>query len=143
MREFIKSIPIDATASQIWTVLCDVENWHMWTASITSIHLTNGSQLQMNSRATIKQPKFPAAKWRVTEFESSKRFTWVYASPGVVVTASHEINESTTERGNVVTLRLRFDGLLGSMWGYLTRDINMRYLTMEAEGLRRRCEGIA
>ncbi|NJR72335.1 MAG: hypothetical protein HC782_04780 [Gammaproteobacteria bacterium] len=122
MREFIKTIEIDVPASQIWVVISEVENWHTWTASITSIKLTNTPRLQLDSCVTIKQPKFPAAKWRVTDFESNKRFTWVCASPGVVVTASHEISASTTGRGNVVTLRLRFDGLISSALAHFNAE---------------------
>ena len=38
------------------------------------------------------------------------------------------------------TLSIHFDGLLGPLWGWLTRRLNERYLGLEAAGLKRRSE---
>ena len=42
------------------------------------------------------------------------------------------------ERGSRVTLSVRFEGLLASLVSRLTRDLNRRYLELEAAGLRAR-----
>lgn len=140
MREFTKSIEIASPAERIWAVMSDVERWHEWTPSITSVVLTDKPPLRLGSHAVIKQPKFPAAKWRVTELVPGRGFVWISTGPGIVVSGSHQIAANATGGSCTVTLRLQFTGLLGGLFGGLTAGINQRYLTMEIEGLRNRCE---
>jgi hypothetical protein len=138
MREFIKTIHIDAPSERVWAVMSDVEHWHEWTASITRIDIRGGGPLHVGSQVTIRQPKFPPAIWNVTSFISEESFTWTSSGPGVLVTADHKI--VAANNAWIVTLRLQFDGLLSSIFAALTTKINDRYMTMEAEGLRKRCE---
>ena len=56
--------------------------------------------------------------------------------PGGRAIAEHGVEP--VERGSRVTLSVRFEGLLASLVSRLTRDLNRRYLELEAAGLRAR-----
>jgi len=92
-------------------------------------------------RARIHQPKLPPAWWRVTEWNPGKGFTWVSVAPGVRVVAGHWIEPTTT--GCRVTLSIRYEGLFGLWLARWTRDLNERYLGLEANGLKARCVAVA
>lgn len=132
------SIDVDAAPTAVWAVMRDVERWHEWTPSITSIHLADGGPLRPGSRARIRQPKLPPADWLVTELEEGRGFSWVSRGPGIRVTARHLVEPRSA--GCRVTLSILYDGLLGPALGWLTRGINQRYLGLEAAGLKRRTE---
>ena len=140
MRELIKKIEIATSSKNIWAVMSDVERWHEWTPSITRIQLTDFLPLHLGSHAVIKQPKFPAAKWEVTEFVPGKSFTWQSHGPGILVSASHQIEAITADEVCTVRLRLGFSGVLGGLFASLTAGINERYLNFEMEGLQKRCK---
>ncbi|MEO8103836.1 MAG: hypothetical protein ABI790_15040 [Betaproteobacteria bacterium] len=76
----------------------------------------------------------------MTERVPGKGFVWISTGPGIVVSGSHQIAANATGEACTVTLRLQFTGLPGGLFGGLTAGINQRYLTMEIEGLRKRCE---
>ncbi len=137
MREFIQSIRFNTPIEHVWPVMCDVEHWHEWTASISRVEIRRGGPLRIGSRVVIKQPKFPPATWNVTSLMPGKRFACVSGGPGVLVTAYHEIASDVD--ACKVTVRLQFTDMLSGLFAGLTADINERYLAMEAEGLRKRC----
>jgi hypothetical protein len=62
----------------------------------------------------------------------------VSRAPGLIVTAKHSVTPIGS--GSRATLWLNFAGIFGPFFGRLTRDINNRYLAMEAAGLKRRSE---
>ena len=138
MRDFTISVEIAAPPSAVWRVMSDVERWPEWTSSVTSVRITPPAPVGIGTRATIKQPKFPPAFWRVTEVEPNRHFTWVSSAPGMQVVARHSIEPIPS--GSRITLALRFNGFLGGMWGRMTSGINRRYLELEANGLKRRVE---
>jgi uncharacterized protein YndB with AHSA1/START domain len=140
MRQFTKTILIKSPPTKVWRVIEDVTRWHEWTASITKVTLVDSNVLKVGGVVMIKQPKFPVAKWVVTEIKPNVSFTWVSTNPGIVVTASHTI--TPTAEGSHVALQLTFSGWLSGLFAALTAAINMRYMTMEAEGLRARCESL-
>jgi uncharacterized protein YndB with AHSA1/START domain len=133
------SIAIDAPPEQVWTVLTDVERWPEWTASMTSVSLIGGAGLAVGSKARIKQPKMPTLVWEVTELEPGQAFTWKAVSAGVTTLAVHRL--TTDHQGGVtVSLGVEQRGLLAGLVGLLTGGMTRRYVQMEAEGLKRRCE---
>ncbi|MGD8331797.1 MAG: SRPBCC family protein [Acidobacteriota bacterium] len=138
MRAFRISVRIDAPAERVWQVMSDVERWHEWTPSVTSIRRLDDGPLALGSVALIRQPRFPPAKWKVTELEPARGFTWVSAAPGVRVVARHSI--AADGAGSVATLALDYHGMLGGVLGRLTRNITERYLAYEARGLKARSE---
>lgn len=138
MVVFSRSIDIAAPPGRVWQVMSDVERWHEWTASVTSITLRDAGPLRVGTRAVIRQPKFPPAHWRVTTIEPGSGFTWVNRAPGIYVQAHHSV-EATTG-GTRATLTLQYQGLFGRLLASLTRGITERYLDMEAAGLKQRSE---
>jgi uncharacterized membrane protein len=142
MKELRIDVEIHARADQVWAVMIDVERWPEWNAAVRSVELLNGGPLKWGSRARIKQPGLPDAVWQVTTFDgfdAGKRvFSWMNRRPGVDVTGSHQVEALGTE--SRVTLTLRFSGILGPFVARLLNRLNRRYTTMEAMGLKERCE---
>lgn len=138
------SVDINAPPDVVWAVWSDLERWPEWTASITRIELLerparNGAApLAVGLRARVRQPKLPPAVWRVTAVERGRAFTWVSASPGARVTASHRVEAH--EGGSLATLALRVSGPLAPLVGWLSRSLIERYLRMEAAGVKARSE---
>lgn len=137
---FAISVDIDAPPAAVWRVMSDVERWHEWTASITSVRLLGPGPFGVGRRARVRQPRLPPATWEVTEIEEGRSFTWVSRSPGVAVTGRHEVAARGDGKASRVTLTLMFAGLLGPIFGRLTRGITERYIALEANGLKRRSE---
>ena len=139
MTDFQIQVEIQAPPEVVWAVMHDVEHWPEWTPTVTSIRLLDPGPLRVGSRAIIRQPKLPPAKWRVTAVdETGTRFTWVSTGPGVRVIARHWVEPWNA--GSRATLSLRFEGILAGLFARLTRDLNNRYLALEAKGLKQRSE---
>ena len=118
--------------------MSDVERWHEWTASITSIRKIDPGPLTVGSRAIVRQPKLPPARWRVTQLDPQKGFIWVSTGPGLLVTGRHIIER--TSSGSRVTLAVEYSGPLGPLLAWFTGSLNDRYIALEAAGLKRRSE---
>ena len=136
MTEFNITVDIAAAPARVWQVIADIERWHEWTPSVSSIRRLDAGPLAVGSRARVRQPRLPPAVWEVTELHDGRSFTWVTRSPGVRVTARHAVEPG--ELGARARLAVEFSGLLGPLVGRITRDLNERYLALEANGLRRR-----
>ena len=136
--DFRISILIGAPPETVWAVMADAERWHEWTPSVRSIRLLDIPPIRVGSRALIRQPKFPPAVWTVTALEPGRSFTWKSGAPGVWVYAHHSVEP--VPGGTRATLMLHYEGVLARLIGRLTRGITNRYLTYEAEGLKRRSE---
>lgn len=138
IRQFSAATEIDAPTERVWQVMSDPERWHEWTPSITSIRLLGGKPLAVGTRAIGRQPKLPPALWTVTAVDAGRSFTWVSVGPGLRVVARHSVEP--TARGSRATLSIEMEGVLGGMWGWLTRGITELYLALEARGLKARSE---
>ena len=57
VRNYDITVDIDAPADGVWAVFIDVERWHEWTPSFTSIMRLDSGDLREGSRVSIKQPK--------------------------------------------------------------------------------------
>jgi uncharacterized membrane protein len=135
MPVFSTSIDIDAPPARVWDVMSDVERWHEWTASITSIQRLDREPFGLGSRALVRQPKLPANYFKVTEFDPGRVFTWVSKSPGVVAAGRHLIEPRNG--GSRATLSVSFSGLFGWFVARIVGGLTERYIRMEAEGLKR------
>ncbi|MFI6443397.1 SRPBCC family protein [Kitasatospora sp. NPDC050543] len=133
-------VRIDAPPERIWAALVDVESWPRWTASMTHVRRLEDGPLLLGSTARLKQPGLPAAVWRVTGFELGRSFSWLSAGPGVTTVGGHEL-ERGPAGGMRLTLTLDQSGPLARPVELLLGERARRFLGMEAEGLRRCCEG--
>ena len=61
MKDFSISVQIDASPEHVWAVMSDVERWHEWTPTITSVRRTNAGPFRIGARARIHQPRLPRA----------------------------------------------------------------------------------
>src|SRR4051812_47365448 len=138
MRNFERSVDIDAPPDCVWNVMIDVERWHEWTRSITSIQKLQSGPLAVGGRARVRQPKLLPAIWTVTQLDEGRYFIWESQSPGVRVTGRHIVEPR--DGGSRVTLSVRFDGIIGGLAGSILKKLNEQYLQLEGEGLKQRAE---
>lgn len=139
MKRFSITVDIHASPERVWAVMRDGERWPEWTPTVTSVERLDDGPLALGSKVRIRQPKLLPAVWEITSLEEGKGFTWVTRSPGVVVTARHGVEPIAD--GTRATLSIDFEGVLGPLIARLTRNLNHRYLDLEAAGLKTRSEG--
>ncbi|MDG4808608.1 SRPBCC family protein [Micromonospora sp. WMMD1120] len=136
---FATDTEIAADVEQVWAVLADVPRWPEWTASVTRAERGEPGPLAVGATARLTQPKLRPALWRVTELTDRRAFVWVSDSPGVRTTGEHllvPLPDGRTRVELAIDQSGPLSGLIGRLYGGLLR----RYLRMEADGLRRRCE---
>ncbi|OBB72850.1 SRPBCC family protein [Mycobacterium sp. 852014-52144_SCH5372336] len=133
---------IDAPAAVVWDVFSDVERWPEWTASVTRLVALDSRELAVGNRFEIKQPRMPKLVWEVTEVVPGASWTWVQRSPGGLTVARHDVSPvSADSQGRTrIHQRLEQRGRVGALVGLLMRSMTKRYLDLEAEGLKARCE---
>jgi uncharacterized protein YndB with AHSA1/START domain len=136
---FEASVTIEALSEQVWAVLTDVERWPEWTASMRSVKYVEGQSVAVGTRVRFKQPRLPSMVWEVTEVTPGVSFSWQARSGGVTTQATHRL--STGESGRTtVRFGIQQSGFLAGPVGALTGGMARRYVGMEVEGLRRRCQ---
>lgn len=134
-----RTVDIAATLDDVWAVLVDVERWPEWAASMVAVTRLDAGPFRLGSRVRVRQPRVPPARWAVTGFDPKRSFTWTATAPGLTTAADHEL--APTGNGRVrVTLRLRRSGPMAALVDVLSRRLTERYVALEAEGLKRRCE---
>ncbi len=138
MATFSITVDIGAPPGRVWAVMQDIERWPEWTSTVTSIRQLDPGPLAVGTRAAIRQPKLPPARWTVTAVDDGQGFTWVTRSPGIVITAHHVVEPIPS--GSRATLSLEFGGVFGPLVAWLTGSLNRRYLGIEAASLKRRSE---
>jgi len=141
MQDFHIAVAIQAPPDRVWSIMRDVERWPEWTPTVKRIRRLDQGPLAVGSRLVIWQPKLPPAKWKMIELDDLRRsFTWETRAPGMRLVARHCVEEM----GNAsrATLSIRFSGVLGPLLAGLTRNLNDRYLALEANGLREHSEKI-
>ena len=143
------SIEITASPELIWSTLSEVERWPEWTNSVTEVERLDTGDFGVGSRARVKQPGMPRLTWEVTEYAPGEVFSWASKQPGVTTTGGHRFAPGPSGRGSgsdvesgrvTVTLTLDQEGFLAPVVWRLTGSRSRRYVQMEAEGLKRRCE---
>jgi uncharacterized membrane protein len=132
------SVEILRPVDSVWPVLADVERWPEWTASMTKVERLDSNPFGPGSRIRVRQPKLKALEWRVSDFQKGRSFSWEAQSPGAFTVASHEIQPSP--QGCIVTLTIDQKGWLAPIIKPFLIGITQRYMQMEAQGLKKRCE---
>ncbi|WP_433134227.1 SRPBCC family protein [Micromonospora sp. CA-240977] len=136
---FEATTEIAADIERVWAVLVDVERWPEWTASVSRVERGEPGPLAVGATARLTQPKLRPAVWRVTELTEGREFTWVSDTPGVRTGGEHRLlplPDGHTRVELAIVQSGALAGLIGRLYGGLLR----RYLRLEADGLKRRCE---
>ena len=132
------AIDIDAPPNRVWAVLTDVERWPEWSPTMTTVTRIETGMFRTGSNTRIKQPKLPESIWRATSLTPQASFTWTSRSRGVTTEAKHvlvPLGEGTRAENHVrQTEPLAW--LAKLLFGRLTR----RYIELESQGLKKRCE---
>ena len=128
-------IDIAAPPQRVWDVTTDIERWPQWTASVKSVKRLDSGKFRVGSRAKIKQPKFLPAQWEVTELQDGRSFTWVTRSPGLKATGRHRVD--AIAGGSRATLSVSYSGALSGLVTSLLGRTTERFLTLEANGLKK------
>lgn len=137
--EVVRSIDIDAPAAKAWAALTDVEKWPSWTESMRKVEKLDAAPFGLGSRVRITQPRLPVTEWTVTEFEAGTNFAWASKRAGMTTVGGHRITPKGD--GCTVTLTILQTGLLAGLVALFYGGMTRRYVGMEAEGLKRFCEG--
>ena len=141
MKRMHSTIEIETPPDRVWATMRDVERWSEWTPTIISIQPLDPGPLAVGTRVIIRQPKLLPARWRVTELQEGRSFTWITRGPGILVTARHSIEHAAI--GSRVTLSVDFSGPLGPLCALLTGGLTARYLSLEAQGFKKCVEAQA
>jgi uncharacterized membrane protein len=136
------SVEIAAPPQLVWDVFTEVERWPDWTSSVTSLVGLDAPALAVGRRFAIKQPGMSKLVWTVTEIEPGSSWTWVQRSPGVLVSARHDV---IAQPGGRTLVRQQLDqrGVLGALVGRLMVKKTKRFLELEAQGLKARSEQLS
>ena len=73
MKDYSISVQIDAPPEQVWAVMSDVERWHEWTPTITSVRRTNAGPFQDRRPRARSPAELPPADWIVTALARGPR----------------------------------------------------------------------
>ena len=134
------SIRIAAPIDVVWDITRDVERWHEWTPTVTSVRLHAPGPLQLGSVARIKQPLQPESDWVVSEFCVPRRFAWETQRTGLWMKGSHDLE--TRADGTESTLRVEARGFLAIVLWPLLRPAMKRAIATENRGLKQRSEAV-
>lgn len=136
-----RSIDIAAPPERVWAVFSDIERWHEWTASVTSVTRLDEGPLRVGSQARVLQPKIRPAIFEVTELNPGRSFKWQTSNGGIAAVANHVVEQAPG--GTRVTISLDFRGFPLLFFGWWVRWLTNKYFTLETEGLKRRSEAAA
>ena len=137
-----KNVDAQADIASAWTAITDVTSWPRWTKSMTSVERLDDGPLRLGSRARVKQPGMQPLVWEVTEFSDGQVFSWTTVVPGVRTVGRHLISRNA-DGSTRITLELHQTGpLAGIIKAFLGRR-NVRYLDLEAIGLKAASEAVA
>ena len=136
---FEKTIDIDAPQDRVWEVLSDLEAWPQRIETVDIVELLTPPPLAVGSRVRLKQPKLPEGTWEITVWDAPNVFEYRQRSGGVTSVAGHRVEALDGHRSRL-TLHLEMRGLLVPVVGRLYRGLTNRYMTNEAEGMKRAAE---
>ena len=136
---FEESIDIDAQQERVWEVLSDIEAWPRRIETVDVVELLTPAPMSKGSRVRLKQPKLPEGTWDITVWDAPSYFEWRQKSGGITSVAGHRV-EMLEEGRSRLTLSLDMRGPLIPVIGLFYRDLTNRYMTVEAQGMKRAAE---
>ncbi len=75
----------------------------------------------------------------MTALEPGRYFEWRFPAPGLLSIGGHRV-DAAGDHASRVTLSLTWSGPLAPVIRLLFGKLSRRYVEMEAQGLKRRCE---
>jgi uncharacterized membrane protein len=136
---FEQSVDIDASQQRVWDVLSDLEAWPQRIETVDVVELLTPPPVAEGSRVRLKQPRLPEGIWEVTVWDAPSYFEWRQKSGGVTNVAGHRV-EALEEGRSRLTLTLDMRGLLVPIVAIFYRGLTNRYMTTEAQGMKRAAE---
>jgi uncharacterized membrane protein len=136
---FETSIEIDAPRQRVWEVIADLEAWPQRIETVETVELLTPAPVAQGSRARLKQPKLPEGIWDITVWDAPSYFEWRQTTSGVTSVAGHRVEALPNDRSRL-SLTLEMRGMLVPVVGRLYRGLTNRYMTLEAEGMKRAAE---
>lgn len=136
---FEESIDIDAQQERVWEVLSDLEAWPRRIETVDVVELLTPAPMSKGSRVRLKQPKLPEGTWDITVWDAPSYFEWRQKSGGITSVAGHRV-EMLEEGRSRLTLSLDMRGPLIPVIGLFYRGLTNRYMTIEAQGIKRAAE---
>jgi uncharacterized membrane protein len=136
---FEQSIDIDARQQRVWDVLGDLEAWPQRIETVDVVELLTPAPVGEGSRVRLKQPKLPEGIWEVTVWDAPSYFEFRQQSGGVTNVAGHRV-EALEEGRSRLTLTLEMRGLLVPVVALFYKGLTNRYMTIEAQGMKRAAE---
>jgi polyketide cyclase/dehydrase/lipid transport protein len=138
---FEQSIDIDARQQRVWDVLSDLEAWPRRIETVDAVELLSPAPLGEGSRVRLKQPKLPEGIWEITVWDAPSYFEYRQQSGGVSTVAGHRV-EALEEGRSRLTLTLDMRGLLVPVVAVFYKGLTNRYISIEAQGMKRAAESI-
>src|SRR5688500_4306290 len=136
---FEQSVDIDAPQQRVWDVLTDLEAWPERIETVGVVELLTRAPLGQGSRVRLKQPRLPEGIWEVTVWDAPSYFEYRQQSGGVTSVAGHRV-EALEEGRSRLSLELEMRGLLVPVVAVFFKGLTNRYMTLEAEGMKRAAE---
>jgi uncharacterized membrane protein len=136
---FEQSIDIDAPQQRVWDVLTDLEAWPQRIETVDVVELVTPAPLGKGSRVRLKQPKLPEGMWEVTVWDAPSFFEYRQQSGGVTSVAGHRV-EALEDGRSRLSLELEMRGLLVPIVAVFFKGLTNRYMTLEAQGMKRAAE---
>jgi uncharacterized membrane protein len=132
------TVVIAAPPERVWNLISDVERWPERIPTVDSVERLDTGPLAVGSRTLLRQPRLPSAVWTVTELTDGSSYTWESSSPGVIVTAAHDVEQHPD--GSRLTLALTVSGPLAGIGWLMTRSLTRRYVETEAASIKAAAE---
>ena len=136
---FEQSVDIDAPQQRVWDVLTDLEAWPQRIETVDVVELLTPAPLGKGSRVRLKQPRLPEGIWEVTVWDAPSFFEYRQQSGGVTSVAGHRVEAIDGDRSRL-SLELEMRGLLVPVVAVFFKGLTNRYMTLEAQGMKRAAE---
>ena len=136
---FEESIDIDAGQQRVWDVLSDIEAWPRRVETVDVAELLTPAPVAKGSRVRLKQPKLGEGTWDITVWDAPSYFEMRQKAGGVTSVAGNRV-EALEENRSRLTLSVDMQGWLVPVFGRLSSGVTTRYLTSEAQDIKRAAE---